>query len=153
MQIVSSDSTNRSSVWLTTPSLEFSTGTTPNSACPSSTWRKISAVVWAGANSAICPNCWRAAWWVKVPRGPRYATFTPRCSETDAEMISRKTLRRADVGNGPGLRDSRRSKTSSSRPGTKAVVSRLALSSPPAALQRARSFSSSSSCSSIASIC
>ena len=34
---VSSVSTNASSVWVTTPSVEFSTGTTPRSDCPRST--------------------------------------------------------------------------------------------------------------------
>ena len=58
---VSGDSTNRSSGWLTTPSFEFSIGTTPNSTWPDSTWLKIASVVAAGRRSAMRPNCWMAA--------------------------------------------------------------------------------------------
>ena len=47
-QIVRSDSSRRSSVTLTAPSMEFSTGTTPNCARPRSTSSKIETMVREG---------------------------------------------------------------------------------------------------------
>ena len=70
-QIVSSEATKVSRVWVTTPSVVFSTGTTPWSAWPRSTAEKTSPIVAWGSSSAWLPKVSRAARWEKVPSGPR----------------------------------------------------------------------------------
>jgi len=148
----SGESTSRSSVWLTTPSVEFSTGTTPYSQRLASTSSKISRIAATGQNSAMRPNSCTAAWCVYVPCGPRYATRTPFWMARDAERISRYTLRMALVGKSPEFCRSRRSKISSSRLGTKTDWSLPALREPMSALRCARAPRSSRIRSSIASI-
>ncbi len=69
--ISTSESMSRSSVTLTAPSVEFSTGTTPYSARPRSTSSKMSAMFFTGTNWVDEPKWRTAAWWVKVAGGPR----------------------------------------------------------------------------------
>jgi hypothetical protein len=67
----SGERANMSRVWLTTPSVLFSTGTTPKSQEPDSTSRKMSPMVPKGWVCTEWPKCFSAAAWVKVPSGPR----------------------------------------------------------------------------------
>ena len=60
-----------SRVWFTTPSVEFSTGTTPNAASSRSTARKTSRMLGFGSVRAADPKTRRQAWWVKVASGPK----------------------------------------------------------------------------------
>ena len=69
--IFSSLSTKVSRVWLMTPSVEFSTGTTPRSAPSRSTSSKTPAMVFIGIARADCPNWRLTAMCEKVPSGPR----------------------------------------------------------------------------------
>ena len=62
---------NMSSVWLTTPSVEFSIGTTPKSDRPRSTSLKTSLMEVSGTYWADEPNFWIQARWVNVAEGPR----------------------------------------------------------------------------------
>ena len=71
-----------------------------------------------GRVGADAPKCRLTARWVKVPSGPRYATRTPASSDRQALMISWKTGRMAEAGNGPGLAAWSRSTMARSRPGT-----------------------------------
>ena len=107
-----------SSVWLTTPSVEFSTGTTPKSAPPRTTSSNTPAIVPTGTVRADSPN-WRfTAMWVKVASGPRYATRTVFSSDRQALKISWKTGRIASLGNGPAFTPISRSVIWRSRDGT-----------------------------------
>jgi hypothetical protein len=60
-----------SRVWVTAPSIEFSTGTTPCSASPRSTLAKTSATVVWGSSSMLDPKVRNAASCVNVASGPR----------------------------------------------------------------------------------
>src|SRR6266436_9162291 len=88
----------RSSVMLTAPSVEFSTGTTPYSTRVCSTSSKTSAIDRDGAYVGPLPKCWSAAWCVNVARGPRNATDSARSSarhrseEHTSELQSRLHL-------------------------------------------------------------
>ena len=62
---------NMSSVWVTTPWDEFSTGTTPKSTSPPWTRRNTSSIPVSALALTECPNCLNTACWVKVPSGPR----------------------------------------------------------------------------------
>ena len=55
--MVSGEAMKRSSVCATTPSVEFSTGTTPYSARPRSTSSKTASIDANGSSSAPEPNC------------------------------------------------------------------------------------------------
>ena len=58
-------------VSLTRPSVEFSIGTTPNSAWPRSTSSNTAAIVPTGKSSALSPKRSIAARWLNVNSGPR----------------------------------------------------------------------------------
>ena len=62
---------NRSSERATTPSVEFSTGTTPKSAAPALVQRKTSSMLVQGRRSMDEPKKPNAASSLKVPAGPR----------------------------------------------------------------------------------
>ena len=62
---------NRSSERATTPSVEFSTGTTPNSAVPAAVARNTSSMLTQGTRSMLEPKNCSAACSLKVPAGPR----------------------------------------------------------------------------------
>jgi hypothetical protein len=64
-------SRKQSMVSFTPPSVEFSMGTMPYSACPRATSRKTSRTVDALRYSTERPNLLIAALCVKVPGGPR----------------------------------------------------------------------------------
>ena len=70
-QIFSGLFISSSRVWVTAPSIEFSTGTTPCSTSPRSTLAKTSATVVWGSSSMLVPNERRAASCVNVASGPR----------------------------------------------------------------------------------
>ncbi|MCY1558815.1 hypothetical protein D9M68_957830 [compost metagenome] len=70
-QMTMSCSRKLSRVWLTAPSVEFSTGTTPKFTAPAATSRKTSSIAAIGALITAWPKCLSAAAWVKVPSGPR----------------------------------------------------------------------------------
>ena len=102
----SGESTSRSSVCATMPSVEFSTGTTPRSRAPALDLAEhLGDRCWPATYSAAAPNCC-ARRQVRVRRlaGPRYATRR-RCSRLrDAEMISRKIARTSRVGERAAVR-------------------------------------------------
>ena len=100
-----------SRVWVTAPSIEFSTGTTPCSASPRSTRAKTSATVVWGRSSMLVPKERSAASWVKVASGPRYATFRRVSRETEVEMISRNTASSPRLGKPPSPKEATRSRT------------------------------------------
>ncbi len=62
---------NRSSVRDTTPSVEFSTGTTPQSTVPDSAARNTSSMLGHGIGWISWPKCAITACSVNVPVGPR----------------------------------------------------------------------------------
>ncbi|MNN42830.1 hypothetical protein D3C81_1570380 [compost metagenome] len=70
-QITRSCSRKLSRVWLTAPSVEFSTGTTPKLTAPAATSRNTSSMAAIGRLTTAWPKCFMAAAWVKVPSGPR----------------------------------------------------------------------------------
>ena len=138
-EMVSGDSTNRSSVWLTTPSFEFSIGTTPNSAPSRSTWSKIASVVAAGTQVGhLAELLDRGLVRVGRRRPEVRDAQTPRWSAIEAEMISRNTLRiarrreRSRVGRARAARRSR-----ARAPARTAYASPSALRRPISALRRA----------------
>ena len=91
-QIRSGEPNKLSSVWLTEPSVEFSTGTTPKSASPASTsWNTSSTEDNASARTE-CPKCLSVAVWENVPSGPRYPTLSGSSWARQADMISRNSL-------------------------------------------------------------
>ena len=55
----------------TTPSVEFSAGTTVNCAAPDSQRRNASSTEATGSASTAAPKCLRTACSLKVPSGPR----------------------------------------------------------------------------------
>jgi len=63
--------TSRSSVRPTTPSVEFSAGTTVNWAAPDSQRRNASSTEATASASTAAPKCLRTACSLKVPSGPR----------------------------------------------------------------------------------
>jgi hypothetical protein len=83
---------NMSRVWLTTPSVEFSTGTTPKLQEPA---LDLAEDVADGAERLGLhrwPKCFSAAAWVKVPSGPRIADRQRlNSSARQADMISRNS--------------------------------------------------------------
>src|SRR5881409_1296732 len=107
----------RSSVMLTAPSVEFSTGTTPYSTRVCSTSSKTSEIDRDGAYVGPLPKCWSAAWCVNVARGPRNATDSARSSARHPDKISRQIARIAAAGSGPPLAADRRVTISASRSG------------------------------------
>ena len=114
----SSLSMKPSRVGMITPSVEFSTGTTPRSAPPRSTSSNTAPIVLRGMARAESPNWCFTAMCENVPSGPRYATFTVRSRERQALNTSWNTERMASVGNGPGLEADSRSMICRSREGT-----------------------------------
>jgi len=68
------DCKNRSSERETAPSVEFSTGTTPNWAEPAAVARKTSSMLAQGMASMLEPKKPKAACSLKVPLGPKNAT-------------------------------------------------------------------------------
>ena len=69
-QICSGEVRNRSSVWLTVPSVEFSTGTTPKSALPASTSWNTSSIDGSGSARTEWPKCLSTAAWREGALGP-----------------------------------------------------------------------------------
>ncbi len=70
-QILSGVASSRSSVRPTTPSVEFSTGTTVNWVAPDSQRRNASSTDAAGSAPTARPKCLRTACSLNVPSGPR----------------------------------------------------------------------------------
>jgi hypothetical protein len=99
----SGDCRNRSSDRETTPSVEFSTGTTPNSAVPDAVARKTSSMLTQGTRSMLEPKNCRAACSLKVPAGPRKATRCGASSARQADMISRQMGGHAGALERPGV--------------------------------------------------
>ena len=62
---------NKSSERATTPSVEFSTGTTPKSAAPAAVVRNTSSMLAQGTRTIDEPKKPSAASSLKVPAGPR----------------------------------------------------------------------------------
>ncbi len=58
-------------VRVTEPSVEFSTGTSPNSVLPASQERNTSSIEAHGSPSTEAPNCLSRAASENVPAGPR----------------------------------------------------------------------------------
>ena len=110
--------TNLSSVWLTTPSVEFSMGTTPKSALPFSTSSKTSAMSFLAMKSPERPKCCMQAWCVNVAAGPRNAILKGFSRDKEALIISLKTFLSAWLGNGPLLASVSLFNTSRSLSGT-----------------------------------
>ena len=123
----------RSSVRPTAPSVEFSTGTTAKSACPASTVRNTSSIVPSATVAADEPNALRAAAWLKVPSGPRYAIRSGASSAMHADISSRKSCATAALGSGPGFSACRRASTCASRSGRNSVFSPAACFAAPTA--------------------
>ena len=100
-QMRSGELTNMSSVWLMTPSVEFSIGTTPKCAAPDSTSRNTSSMPASGTVCTECPKCLNAAAWVKVPSGPRNAICIGISRARQADMISRNRRAISSLLSGP----------------------------------------------------
>jgi hypothetical protein len=103
-QIFNADVVNMSSVLLTLPSVEFSTGTMPKSATPDSPSWKTSSIEASDRALTECPKCFCTAAWVNVPSGPRKATFSGSCWARHADMISRNRRTISSSRSGPWLR-------------------------------------------------
>src|SRR4030042_251597 len=102
---------NKSNVEMTTPSFEFSIGTTPYSVLPASTASNTPLILSTGTNVADEPKCLNAARCVKVAKGPKQATFRGFSRERDAERISLYITFRVSFGKCPLLRAVRRSRS------------------------------------------
>src|SRR5438445_6030518 len=116
-QISVSEPMRRSSVTLTAPSVEFSTGTTPTSARPRSTSSKTSPIERPGRNVAAAPKRWSAAWCVNVACGPRYATVRGASTARQPDRIWRQTAATVSEASGPRFFSIRRRTMSASRSG------------------------------------
>ncbi len=103
-QIFSGEVRKRSSVWFTEPSVEFSTGTTPKSACPASTSWNTSSIEASGSARTEWPKCLWTAVCENVPSGPRKATFSGSSCARQADMISRKSRRISSSRSAPPSR-------------------------------------------------
>src|SRR5512137_551092 len=143
---------SRSSVRLTAPSDEFSTGTMPKSAPPASVARNTSSIVVHGSPFTPMPNCFCIAASEKVPDGPRKATVSSRSSARQADITSRKMFDSATSPSGPALFAATLRSTSASRSGRNTGAPTSCLMRPTALATRARSFSSSTSLPSMASM-
>ena len=86
-----------------TPSVEFSTGTTPNSAVPAAVARNTSSMLIQGTRSMLVPKNCRAACSLKVPTGPRKATRCGASRARQADMISRQMCATLSPLSGPPL--------------------------------------------------
>ena len=75
-------------------------------------------MVRAGIRRAPRPKWALAAWWEKVPSGPRKLTVSGCSRAREALMISRNTVRRLSSGKVPSLTPATRSRTARSRSGT-----------------------------------
>ena len=149
---ISGVASSRSSVRLTAPSLEFSSGTMPTSAAPASVARNTSSSVAQGSPVTLVPNCLCIAVSEKVPAGPRKATVSGRSSARQADMISRNTFASAAADSGPCDTPVTLRTTSTSRSVRKTGESTSPLTRPTSAASRARSFRSSTSWASSRSI-
>src|ERR1044071_6903069 len=75
-----------------TPSVEFSTGTTPKWVLPDCTSRKTSSIAASGTVSTPEPKCLSAASCVNVPAGPRKAILSGDSSARHAAQDVRFAL-------------------------------------------------------------
>ena len=128
----------RSSDRATTPSEEFSTGTTPKSAAPAAVARKTSSMLTQSTLTIDEPKYPRAACSLNVPAGPRKATRLGVSSARQADMISRQTGATLSVINGPVLIDLSLSMTWASRSGRKAMLPSNFFTSPTCSASAAR---------------
>ena len=101
--IFRSDSMNMSRVWETTPFGGILHRNHPVIGPPAADFVENGGDALLRHQLGRKPNCCMAATWVKVPWGPKKATFIGCSSDREAEIISRKTRRMASAGKGPGL--------------------------------------------------